>query len=1368
MSDLVNIGWNLDTSKIATGFRDLDGLQRKSETVEKRVNKSVNSLNAGFLSLSNSIGLVTAAITTFAAASGVGAAISANTEFAKSVSSLSAITGAVGKDLEFYKQQAAEIGATTTLSASQAVQAFKLIASAKPDLLANAEALAQVTKEAVLLTEASGGTLGLVDAASALGRSLNQFGLDASEANRVVNLLAESSRAGTADVQSVSESMKNVGATARGMNVSIVETVAGIQALAKAGLEGAEAGTALRQVLSRLEKTGDAELRPSIVGLDQAIQNLSKRNLDSIAIMDLFGQEASTAANAILAQADTLTHLTNTLDGTNTALMQSQTNVDNLAGDLLSLDSVVESLRIAFGERLDPTLRSSVQMITEILRSSEALADALKAVGVVAGAALAPSLVKATGSMLAAGKAALLAGTEVTVMSSGLRLATGQSIALTVANNALTLSLRALMGPWGIAIAAISVGAAVFMSSKQRSDELAASLNEQQEAMSLLTKDFKKLNDEGRASAIEQINQSVSQTLDTITSLSNQIQAAEKNLSLLDSGSRASERSRIKQMTDDLELARQKLVQLRSEAAAAFDSTLPKNWIDPLESDQQSLAEYNKQLAELQLLAQQVGKTQEQIFVEGEIARSKERKDTAEQTAEIEKQARALVQLKAEQQSKDYLEQLKQENETIGKTAGEIAYLTAMRQSNNKELAREIQLQVETNEAQRKFAQNAEDFKKWTESVTKTQTELQRLTQELNKVNQAVAMGKLSADDAGVVEYVKNLNKQIAELTAKPFDEIGNAAKGTLQSLTQLYAQGSKESQQLVKAINAITAAMAIQQAVASATTGNIVGAISATAGLLASFGSSSFKDLSIDMQANQGLNIWGEKSDSIARSNDIIADATNKLVGINTGMLKALRGLTAAMSGAAGLISRDAVTPNIDIGSLPIINNVISDTLLGNIAFGFMDKLSFGIFGKIGGWLGGRSSVTNEGIRIIGGSINDLIEDVTVQAFQSVSYKKWRWGSTKNKTEYANISDQVGAQVSLVLESMADSVAEAAKVLGFSTQEIESRINAFNIATTTISTKGLSKEQQQKEIEAVFSKIFDDLAVSVIDFLPDMQKAGEGVGETLTRIATQVAIADEMVTRFGVTFGDKMADPEAYAKAADNLAALVGGVEELASKTAGFTDAFATDAQKFDIYQRAMNNALADVGLILPSSASGFYDLMQSIDGSTEAGQEQIATLLNITDTAKGYYDLLERSTKRYQNAIDSIWGVNYAVEQMSLDAALAAARIGDLSLADDLDLNALNPKASDFASEFEYNLARAETAAKLEELQAITAGQISIEEKQLDVLKEIRDQQAGSGATVNQDSSNVENEIKMLRADMITQQKQTNLLLEQMVYQA
>ncbi|HUW21514.1 MAG TPA: phage tail tape measure protein, partial [Candidatus Bathyarchaeia archaeon] len=109
-------------------------------------------------------------------------------EFEEVGSNLSAITGLMGEDLDFLKRKAIEMGGSTTKSSVDTLKAFKLIASAKPELLNNASALAATTKEAIALSEASG--LELPAAAEALTTSLNQFSLSADQSSRVINVLA--------------------------------------------------------------------------------------------------------------------------------------------------------------------------------------------------------------------------------------------------------------------------------------------------------------------------------------------------------------------------------------------------------------------------------------------------------------------------------------------------------------------------------------------------------------------------------------------------------------------------------------------------------------------------------------------------------------------------------------------------------------------------------------------------------------------------------------------------------------------------------------------------------------------------------------------------------------------------------------------------------------------------------------------------------------------------------------------------------------------------------------------------------------------------------------------------------------------------
>ena len=288
--------------------------------------------------------------------------ISATADFNKSISNLSAITGATGKDLQFYSDQAKEIGRTTSLSASQAAEAFKLIASAKPDLLSSAASLAAVTREAVTLAEAA--SISLPEAANALGNSLNQFSAGADQASRFINVLAAGAKFGASSIADTAMALKASGAAANAAGLSFESTNAGIQALAAGGISAAVAGTGLRNVLLILEQASDENLRPSVVGLAGAIQNLSDKNLTLTETTDMFGRESAIAALTLVEQSASLAGLTENLTGTNTATEQAATNLDNLAGDALASKSAFEALQIAIGERFDPSLRSATQSAT--------------------------------------------------------------------------------------------------------------------------------------------------------------------------------------------------------------------------------------------------------------------------------------------------------------------------------------------------------------------------------------------------------------------------------------------------------------------------------------------------------------------------------------------------------------------------------------------------------------------------------------------------------------------------------------------------------------------------------------------------------------------------------------------------------------------------------------------------------------------------------------------------------------------------------------------------------------------------------------------------------------------------------------------
>jgi TP901 family phage tail tape measure protein len=348
MVDLVNIGLAVDSSQVKEGRQELDKFGNQAKKTEKATDKLLSAFKK-YASLA-------------AVYVAVWKVIDAHREFSKAVSELSSITGATGQDLKFYREQALQMGASTTFMASEVVQAFKLVASAKPELLASRDALAQVTREVLTLAEASG--MQLPDAATALAGSLNQFGAGAEQASRYINVLAAGAKFGSSEINETAEAMKNAGAVAASMSLSFEETNAAIQALSANSLKGAEAGTGLRGVLLKLAKDGRDEFNPEIVGLERALLNLRDANLTTTEKMDLFGQESITAATALIEQADKVGELTRALTGTSTAYEQARINTNNLDGDIKAMGSSWERVALILGNTFDPALRFTAQSLT--------------------------------------------------------------------------------------------------------------------------------------------------------------------------------------------------------------------------------------------------------------------------------------------------------------------------------------------------------------------------------------------------------------------------------------------------------------------------------------------------------------------------------------------------------------------------------------------------------------------------------------------------------------------------------------------------------------------------------------------------------------------------------------------------------------------------------------------------------------------------------------------------------------------------------------------------------------------------------------------------------------------------------------------
>jgi len=309
--------------------------------------------------------------------------ISTVVEFDQAIADLSAITGASGKDLQFFKDQAIELGKTTKGGASAVVEAYKLIGSAKPELLENADALNQVTEAAITLAKASG--LDLPDAATRLTDAMNQFGAPAEQAGKFIDVLANGAKFGAAEIPQITDALLKFGAVAKTSNVSIEESTALIEALAEKGLKGAEAGTGLRNVMLKLsapdalpkeakamlDKLGISfdKLKDTSLPFSERLKELKPLLDDNTALVKTFGTENAVVATTLLSNIDRVDELTVSMGNLGTAQEQADIRSKTLGEAFSNLGNSWNSfiLSLTNGERSTDGFRKFIDFLSNNL-----------------------------------------------------------------------------------------------------------------------------------------------------------------------------------------------------------------------------------------------------------------------------------------------------------------------------------------------------------------------------------------------------------------------------------------------------------------------------------------------------------------------------------------------------------------------------------------------------------------------------------------------------------------------------------------------------------------------------------------------------------------------------------------------------------------------------------------------------------------------------------------------------------------------------------------------------------------------------------------------------------------------------------------
>ncbi|MEK4669138.1 phage tail tape measure protein [Niallia sp. FSL R7-0271] len=385
-------------------------------------------------------------------------------EFEAQMSRVGAISGATSEQMEQLKQSALDLGASTSKSASE-------IAVGQENLAAMGFTVNEILGAmpgVISAAEASGSDM--AQTSDVMAAALNIFGLEASEATRVADILAQTANQSAADITDMQYALKYAGPPAEALGVSLEELSASVGIMTDAGMEGEQAGTTLRAALLSLlspseenskmmDKMGIAvtDANNDFVGLSNLVKNLSESmegqtdTQKAATLASLVGTEAVSGMLSLMkAGPKEIDKMTKSLENSEGASAKAAAQMkDNLKGALDELGGAFETAGITIGSILTPYIKSLAGIIQGLVQRFLDASPAVQkmTVGIAAfAAAIGPLLLIGGGLIGFLGNAA----TGLATLFPKIAQAGGLL-------KWLKLGFSALMGPIGIAIGVLTL-----------------------------------------------------------------------------------------------------------------------------------------------------------------------------------------------------------------------------------------------------------------------------------------------------------------------------------------------------------------------------------------------------------------------------------------------------------------------------------------------------------------------------------------------------------------------------------------------------------------------------------------------------------------------------------------------------------------------------------------------------------------------------------------------------------------------------------------------------------------------------------------------------------------------------------------------
>lgn len=481
MAEIIDVIMRLQdnvTDKLARIRSGMEQTARANERMGRNIanaGKGIATLGAAMMPMT--AGIVTAGtlgVKTFA-------------DFDAVITAAGVKAGATAGELDKMRETAAKIGATFPISAREAAAGMDRLAAGGFNAAEAIGAMPGIVEAAIASGEDLAATSDVITSALSIWNL--KTGDIAANTTHVADVVQAAANASKLGMQEFGIAMQYAGAPAAALGVSIEELGTAMGIMSNNGIEASTIGTSLRATMSRLAKppkeAAEAISRLGVkvtdasgkfLGLEKIVSQMRTsmsglNNVQQVALAKaIAGEDAYSGLLALIKTSPEeyrkmANAISNSSGSSHAAYLKMQ---DTLKGSLDALMSSLEALGISFGAALAPTVRAAANELKFLADtftniSLETRQLIINAAGIAIGF---------TGVSLVTGKLVAIGGSLVTLYGNIGRVMAGGAIhnkalqfavqGVMRAFSLLRVASVAMLGPWGIVIAAI-VGAGIYI-----------------------------------------------------------------------------------------------------------------------------------------------------------------------------------------------------------------------------------------------------------------------------------------------------------------------------------------------------------------------------------------------------------------------------------------------------------------------------------------------------------------------------------------------------------------------------------------------------------------------------------------------------------------------------------------------------------------------------------------------------------------------------------------------------------------------------------------------------------------------------------------------------------------------------------------